>query len=114
MITQERKLAEVTINITDDPITQDQREQIAHGIGEIRRFLIEDRDQQKQTVEFIMDKLNYLESSAKRISRKDWLHTAIGILFIIAIGIALPPNEARDLFSLATNAFADVFTKLLP
>ncbi len=62
MITQERKLAEVTININDDPITQDQREQIAHGIGEIRRFLI----------------------------------------------------EARDLFSLATNAFADVFTRLLP
>ncbi|MHC4687459.1 MAG: hypothetical protein ACYTBX_19690 [Planctomycetota bacterium] len=113
MVTQETKLAEVAAEARDIPLTEEQQDQVARGIEEIRQFLVQHFDKQDQKIEFIREKLEYLESASKRMSRRDWIHTAIGILFTIVVGVGLAPNEARDLFRLAAKAFAELLTKLL-
>lgn len=113
MVTQETKLAEVAAEVRDIPFTEEQQGQVARGIEEIRQFLLQHFDRQDQKIEFIREKLEYLESASKWMSRRDWIYTAIGVLFTIVVGVGLAPNEARDLFRLAAKAFAELLTKLL-
>ncbi len=117
-LVQETGLAEAAAAQTEESsFAPEQHEQIRRGLGEIRRFLIEGRNLSREQDELVTQRLDYLGSCVERMSRRDWMHTAIGVLFTIAVGLGLAGNEARDLFSAAANALRealDVVTKLLP
>ena len=53
--------------------------------------------------QFVRDKLSYLADAAKRQRSADWIHTSIGVLVTIMMGLALAPDEARELLLLTKN-----------
>jgi hypothetical protein len=76
----------------------------ADQIGEALRLLTgEIKKQFKLTTkqnEFVRSKLDYLADAAKRQPRLDWVHTCIGVLITIAMGLAMAPAEASKLWQL--------------
>ncbi|MCJ7458379.1 MAG: hypothetical protein MUP17_05250 [candidate division Zixibacteria bacterium] len=79
----------------------------ADQIGEALRLLTgEIKKQFKLTTqqnEFVRSKLDYLADAAKRQPRLDWVHTCIGVLMTIAVGLAMAPQEASRLWQLFKN-----------
>jgi hypothetical protein len=57
-------------------------------------------------LKFIDARLGHLKDAAGRLGRKDWTTLAMGALTSIIIGAALPPDSARELFSLAGRLLA--------
>ena len=57
--------------------------------------------------------LKYLSESSKRQGRKDWFHTAIGVLFTIIIGLSLAPDQARELLRFATSVLKQIISGAL-
>ncbi len=51
----------------------------------------------------IADKLSYLEEAAHRQGKKDWIHTAIGVVATISVGVGLAPDQARALGQLLSQ-----------
>lgn len=115
MIGEETKIVEVAgAAKTDQSFTPEQQQEIHRAMAQIKRFLVEDHQYQDEQMQFISERLEYLELAAKRMSVKDWLHTAIGVLFTIVIGLGLEPDRARELFSFAGNALSQLLGKFLP
>ncbi len=76
----------------------------ADQIGEALRLLTDEIKKQfkltTQQNEFVRSKLDYLADAAKRQPRLDWVHTCIGVLITIAMGLAMAPAEASKLWQL--------------
>ena len=110
----ETQLAQAAAAETDQSsFTSKERDQVFRGISEIKRFLLDQEARGTEQKQFISEKLDYLQSAVERMSKKDWLHTAMGVLFTIAIGVGLAPEKARQLFGFAADVFREIFTKLL-
>lgn len=79
----------------------------AEKIGDSLRVLAEDMKKHfeltQQQNEFVRSKLDYLVEAAKRQGRLDWVHTCIGVLITIAMGLAMSPEEASKLWEFARN-----------
>jgi len=79
----------------------------AEDIGESLRGLAGKIESQfklsSEQTEFVRSKLNYLADAAKRQGRLDWVHTCIGVLITVAMGLALAPEEAGRLWQLVRN-----------
>jgi hypothetical protein len=79
----------------------------------LRQFLVSEIKPNESQLRLIDEKLRYLEESAKRQNKQDWAHTAIGITFTIAIGLALAPDQANRLFQVTSEFLRTLFIKLL-
>jgi len=79
----------------------------------IRQFLISETRPSKEQLKLIDERLSYLESSASRQSKQDWAHTAIGVMFTIAIGLAMAPEQANRLLQFTANFIKMIFVPLL-
>src|SRR5215213_2915668 len=64
----------------------------------LKEFLVSEIKPSQDQLKLIDERLKYLEESAKRQNKRDWAHTAIGVTFTIAIGLALAPEQASKLF----------------
>ncbi len=106
-IAQETTIAEAASSETasNTPLTPQEQEYISSQLQEIKQYLITTHDLSEDHAEFVEGRLNYLEEAAKREGRQDWLHTAIGVVFTISVGIALAPGAARELLWFVTNTF---------
>ena len=79
----------------------------------IREFLLSETDPSHEQLRLIDERLSYLEDSAKRQSKQDWAHTAVGVMFTIAIGLAMAPEQANKLLQLTANFIKLIFVPLL-
>jgi len=111
-LSQETKLAEVASSseTTNSPFTPEELQYISRQVEEIKGYLIEthslaDEEQRK----FVNTRLNYLVDSAQRQGRRDWLHTTIGVVVTVVVGIGLAPDETRELFRFVATAFGQFF-----
>ena len=88
-------------------------DQIVRGIDLIKTYLIAeikiDSDQKKETNE----RLDYLIEAAKRQGRKDWIHTAIGVIFTLAVSLSLSPEQAKSIWGLLKSTMSGII-KFLP
>lgn len=82
-------------------------------LDKVREFLISETQPTEDQLKLVDEKLLYLEESAKRQSKQDWAHTAIGVMFTIAIGLAMAPDQANKLFQLTSEFLKAIFVKLL-
>jgi len=58
--------------------------------------------------------LNYLAEAASRMGRQDWIHTTIGVIFTIAVGVGLAADQARELFRFVGNTLSHLLGGALP
>jgi hypothetical protein len=108
----------VTDTIPDDnkvpeKLNEEDFRKIHEYIRAIKEFVVSEIKPSPDQIKEIDDRLNYLEESAKRQNKRDWAHTAIGVTFTIAIGLALAPEQASKLFSLTSEFLKTIFMKLL-
>jgi len=115
-ISQETELAEAVVSteIGNTPFTEGEQQLIAERLEEIGKFLATTQTLSDEQAQFVKKRLNYLADAASRLGRQDWLHTTIGVLFTIITGVALAPNQARELFRFATEMLRQVFGGFLP
>lgn len=114
-ITKERTLFEIasaqdTANMI---FSINEQEYIATQLEEIRRYLVKMLEPSREHVQFVTTSLNYLIDASKRQGRKDWYYQAIGVLFTLADGVCLAPDQARELLRLAGQSLDTLFGGML-
>jgi len=79
----------------------------------VREFLIVEAQPSSEQLQLIDERLLYLEGAAKRQSKQDWAHTAVGVMFTIAIGLAMAPDQANRLLQITGDFIRSIFVPLL-
>jgi hypothetical protein len=117
-MSQETRLAEVASapQTNNEPFTSQEQSEISSRLQEIKRYMLMTQQLSQENAEFVANRLDYLEEASTRQGRQDWLHTAIGVLFTIVVGVALAPNAAAELFRFFTTTFSSLLsgTRALP
>lgn len=85
------------------PFSTVEIQKIADGLRELQAYIENTQHLDEQKHEFLESRLNYLLDATPRQGRQDWLHTAIGVLFTIVIGLVMAPEQAREIFRFVGN-----------
>lgn len=88
------------------PFTPAEQMRVRQAIHELREHLVGTSQLTKEQLEFIDGRLRHLEAASSRLGRKDWISLAVGVLTTIAVGVALAPDSARELFFIAGKLFS--------
>jgi len=99
-------------NLSHDTVNEPISACDAEEIGR-RLILLANKIEQRFTLDesqgkFVRSKLTYLAEAAKRQYITDWVHTMIGVVVTIAIGLTLAPEKARELWELIKSALGDI------
>ena len=109
-IAYDQKISPDTAN---EPFSVSQAGQIAEGIENIRKYLLDEFQDDSDSKGLINEKLNYLIDASKRQGRKDWFHTCIGVFAGIATALAMSPDQTKNMWTLLKSAVSGIL-KLLP
>lgn len=90
-------IAEELTEFENSSFSLDEQVRISKAIVELKSFLLSTRQHSSEQIQFIEERLNHLDESAKRLGRKDWITLAMGTLTNIVVGVALAPDAAREL-----------------
>lgn len=71
---------------------------ISDGLRELQVYIEKTRDLDEQEHAFLESRLGYLAEAAHRQGRQDWLHVAIGVLSTVVVGLAMAPDQAKEIF----------------
>jgi hypothetical protein len=88
--------------------TPAQVEQIAEGIKRVEGYLKIECKLSAGQMSAANEKLDYLVDASKRLGRKDWFNIAMGVVFNIAIQLALSPVQAKSIWAIVSSAFSGV------
>ena len=112
-ISKENIFREISDSANNDyPFNIEEQEYISTRLHEIERCLISTQNLSKEHEEFVKARLNYLEEASKRQIRRDWMHTMIGVLFTIIVGIGMSPSAANELFNFASDSFQNILENI--
>lgn len=100
-VSGDMQLIRVAADQDTQQFTLDEQLQVKKALKEIKAYLVKSHNLSGTRLEAIQARLNYLEQSATRMGRKDWLHIAIGVLANIATTLALGGDDTRELFRFA-------------
>ena len=104
-IAQEKALAASAASEENTPFTPEETSRLESAIDEIRRHLESVVEIQEGQAEYIKGQFEYLQGAIHRMGRRDWLHTAIGVLTTIVMAIGA--DQAQDLFQFAWQQISD-------
>jgi hypothetical protein len=76
---------------------------ISDGLRELHAYIENTHQLDEQKHAFLESRLGYLVEAAHRQGRQDWLHSAIGVLFTVVMGLAMAPDEAKEIFRFVGN-----------
>ncbi len=93
---------------SQEPFTEAERSSLHTALADIHRQIADQNRLSASESQFLKAKLEYLADGLDRMPREDWTHTAVGVFFTIAVGLALAPEQARSLFHLVVKALAPV------
>lgn len=82
----------------------EERLKIRESLAEIRQYCLQALALSQEQARVITTRLDYLASAAERMSRKDWLLLAAGVLMNIVVAAAFTPSLTRELFRFAGQA----------
>jgi hypothetical protein len=111
-VAAERLLVRSTDDDDNDRFTAEEVRGLAAGIDEISHFLDATVATDQEHQRFVEDRLDYLKAAADRQGRRDWLHTAVGVLVSIIVQVALPADAARELMRHAGVAFRSAIGRI--
>ena len=99
--------------MTNEPFSVSQAEQITKGIENIRKYLLEEFENDSDSRNLINEKLDYLIDASKRQGRTDWFHTCIGVFAGIATALAMSPDQTKNMWALLKSTITGIL-RLLP
>lgn len=110
-IGQEKALstAAASADLDNRPFTAAEQSLIATKLDEITGFLLEGQEFGAEQAEAVEREFAYLKESSRRLGRKDWLNILLGGLFGLAVTLALDPEKAKGLLSLAGTVFQSLW-----
>ena len=90
-IGQEKALstAAASTDLDNRPFTAAEQSLIATKLDEVKAYLLEGQQFNKEQAEFVESEFAYLRQSAARFGRKDWLRVLLGVLIGQAINLHL-------------------------
>jgi len=94
--------------ITNSTFNNKEKSNLALRIKELEEYIKNTYVLSTDQISLLNNKLEYLIEASERQGKKDWLHTAIGVLFTIIIGLSLAPEESRDLFQFASDIIKQI------
>jgi hypothetical protein len=97
-----------TREISNAPFSYSEAENIIGSLNKLQAQIKRNFNLQGEQLAFVKREIEYLKEAAKRQGRKDWMHTAIGVIMTIAVGLALSPEKAKLLWDLLKSCFAGI------
>lgn len=112
----EAKLAEAAAAEGDDnaPLTPEELDQVSGQLDEIRQYVISTHNLVEEHAEFVNRRFDYLDDALKRMGRRDWLHTLIGVLFTVVTAVSMSAEETREIFRFAAVSLQLFIGRFLP
>jgi len=86
--------------LLNEPISANEAEKISEQLFSLADKIEKQFELTNEQNQFVRSKLNYLAEAAKRQRSMDWAHTLIGVSVTIAMGLALAPDQAKELWEL--------------
>jgi len=86
--------------LLNEPIPANEAENISEKLSSLADKIEKQFELTNEQNQFVRNKLNYLADAAKRQRSIDWVHTSIGVYVTIAMGLALAPEQAKELWKL--------------
>ncbi len=86
--------------IVNEPIPANEVEKISEQLSSLADKIEEGFELTNEQNQFVRSKLNYLAEAAKRQRSMDWAHNLIGVSVTIMMGLALAPDEAKEIWEL--------------
>ena len=86
--------------LLNEPIPANEAEKISEQLSSLADKIEKKFELTNEQNQFVRSKLNYLAEAAKRQRSMDWAHTLIGVSVTIAMGLALAPDRAKELWEL--------------
>jgi hypothetical protein len=95
-----------TAEISNAPFSYSEAENIIGSLDKLQSQIEKNFNLQGEQLSFVKREIDYLKDAAKRQGRKDWMHTAIGVIMTIAVGLTLSPEKTKLLWDLLKSCFA--------
>jgi len=110
-VAQEKQLVEAASasDVDDSPFTPGEQDRIHAKLKEIQEYLFATKELTEGQADYARRRFEYLEGAVSRLGRRDWLHTTIGVLTTIIVGVALSSDEARELLRFVGSALGEFF-----
>jgi len=99
---------EYEIESTMEQFTYQEVKQIETGIEEIRRYLLNEVNNDDEDSKIINEKLDYLIESSERMGKKDWANIFYGAMVSLSISLALDPGQGQAMFQLFKNVVSGI------
>jgi len=92
--------------------TQDEQKQIAEGLRGLAKQVSDASSLSEVQKQILNEKIDYLVDCSRRLGRKDWLNTFIGVILGYLLSTALPPDVAHGIFSTCLRAIGLLYPEL--
>jgi hypothetical protein len=95
-----------TAEMSNAPFSYSEAENIIGSLDKLQSQIEKNFNLQGEQLSFVKREIEYLKEAVKRQGRKDWMHTAIGVIMTIAVSLALSPEKTKLLWDLLKSCFA--------
>jgi len=113
---QQSKVAELASRTVENtPFSADERIYLSEQLETIRTKIIQTHQLETHQIEFLTERMEYLEEALNRFGRKDWLNLVFGVLATIVVSAAFAPEVTSNLLASVSNAiqpFIEVLKQL--
>lgn len=92
---------ESSYKLTNELFKHQEQEYISAELCKIKKQIIENYKLTGEAKRLTEERFDYLDESLKRLGHKDWIYTAIGVSFTIAM--SLPPETAKTIWTILLN-----------
>ncbi|HMO81731.1 MAG TPA: hypothetical protein PKD24_13155 [Pyrinomonadaceae bacterium] len=94
--------------IDNRPFTADEAVQIKFCLGEFRQALADELNPSKEQLDFINERLAYLESAIDRLNRFDWTSVLLSSCISIATNLTVDTSRGNMILDLLYRCFRSV------
>ncbi len=106
--------AELLGAVADDayentPFTAAEQEEIAGKLQELTEYVRDTYSLSETQLRLLEERIDYLAAAAGRVSRKDWLLMAVGMIVSYVLPAALPPEAAGDILGTLLTSIGHIF-----
>ena len=95
------------------PFTEAELPRVREALEEIKAYVHKTHELSETQKKIIGARFDYLEDTAEKLGRKDWMHIVISILLGIGIDQLRNGNSTRDLFLFAGEVFRQYLGTIL-
>ena len=103
-----------TAEISNTPFTIPEFESIISSLDRLYAQIEKNFNLEGEQLAFVKREIEYLKEATKRQGRRDWIHTSIGVIISITMGLALSPEKTKILWDLLKSCFSVILALPAP